>query len=256
MEQWICHNSCKARETNTIMGSWPLIKILHQKFPEDCIFVDLERVRLLFDEDGVPIQERFDSDNEFWTVDNPLPVNSIADNQEVLELWNDPVFKPGETLFRQTQEDVEWMMKIREQNPKTTILVIGQSVTTVKAWDTMDELVIRLQGFTNRFGSPNYIPEKKNILTPIITCFMIQTFGEAPPTDQPQPVILTTMPNMKYNWYCRHCAKIFPKNQCSRCRSELNPDDPLAKPGTWYCNKECQKADWKRHKKECKSIAE
>jgi MYND finger len=253
MEEWILHDSCNPRNANTLMGSWPLIKTLNAKFPTDCVFIDLERVSLLFDDKGIPIMERFDSESEFWTHTNPLPVNAIADKNDILELWEDPIFKPKEALFRQTQDEIKWMMKIHDAYPKTTILVIGQSVEIVKAWDSMDELVIRLQGFTNSLGSPAYIPEKKDIPTPVITCYMIQSFGDAP-QGKPKPMILTTVPNMSYNWYCRYCAKCFPSKRCPKCApgSKDNPKS-LEKKGTFYCNAECQKADWKRHKKECKA---
>ena len=233
------------------MSSWPLIKKINEKFQSDCIFTDLQRVHMLFDKKGVPIMERFDTDNEFWTEKNPLPVNSIANDEEILALWETPIFKPHETLFRQTQDEVRWMMKIRDKYPKTTVLLIGQSVEIVKAWDNMDELVIRLQGFTNRLGNV-YIPEKKDIPTPVVTCYMIQTFGDASPKDKPKPIILTAVPNTKYNWYCLHCAKRFPSKHCTRCLppTPVNKES-LDKLGTYYCNGDCKKTDWKRHKKEC-----
>jgi hypothetical protein len=254
MEEWILHASCSPQNANTIVGSWPLIKTINEKFQTDCVFVDLNRVYLLFDDKGKPIMDRFDTDNDFWTEENPLPVNSIADDEEVLVLWNEPTFRVGETLFTQTRDEVLWMMKIRDKYPKTTVLVIGQSVEMVKGWDSMDELAIRLQGFTNKIGAPNFTPEKKDIPTPVIRCYMIQTFGDFAPKGRGKPVVLTTVPNMRYNWYCRHCAKVFPDKRCPRCipKPVKNEKDSLDKPGTYYCNAECQKADWKRHKKECK----
>ncbi len=208
MEEWVAHEGCSASATTTIVGSWPLIKLLHEKFPTDCIFIDLQRVILLFDKNGFPIKERFDTDNTFWTKDNPLPVNSIENAEEVLELWR-------ERKFQQTQDEVRWMMKIRDKYPETTILVIGQDVES-------------------------------------LTCYMIQTFKDQSHTGKPKPVILTTVPNMKYNWFCRHCGKIFPSKQCPACAPVQNSKDTLAKSGTFYCNADCQKADWAHHKQTCK----
>ncbi len=42
---------------------------------------------------------------------------------------------------------------------------------------------------------------------------------------------------------CAHCKKSGLKfKHCSACKS------------VYYCSRECQKSDWKRHKKECKKI--
>lgn len=246
MEPWIVHESCNEKDANVIMGAWPLIKIINEKFPKDCIFADLERIHLLFDGKGMPIMDRFDTDNKFWTADNPLPVNSIADDNEVLELWKNPIFRPREALFRQNQDNIRWMMKIRDKYPDKITLVITQSIENVKAWNSMDELAIRMQGFTNKIGGPDLVPEKKDIPTPVIVCYMIQTFGKASSI-----VVLATEPNMKYGWYCRHCAKCFPNKRCPKCVPTKEDNDTISKIGTYYCDAECQKADWSRHKKVC-----
>ena len=48
--------------------------------------------------------------------------------------------------------------------------------------------------------------------------------------------------------HCSHCKKAgseqAPLKRCTRCRS------------AWYCNRDCQKADWKTHKKTCTSNAQ
>lgn len=44
---------------------------------------------------------------------------------------------------------------------------------------------------------------------------------------------------------CSHCKKAgFELKRCTRCKS------------IWYCNRDCQKADWKTHKKTCASNAQ
>lgn len=208
MEEWITHDSCRTTAASTIIGAWALIELLHKKFPTDFIFVDLKRVNLLFDKKGRPIEERFDTDNAFWTKANPLPVNSIEKAEEVLELWRD-------RKFMQTQEEVQWMVKIRDNYPETTVLVIGQDMEN-------------------------------------IVCYMVQTFKDQTHAGKPKPMILTAVPNMKYNWFCRYCGKIFPSKLCPACSPTQNPKDPLAKLGTFYCNAECQKADWVLHKQVCR----
>lgn len=46
--------------------------------------------------------------------------------------------------------------------------------------------------------------------------------------------------------YCGKCSRLEQKSEkfkkCARCKS------------TYYCGRECQKKDWKRHKKSCFNI--
>ena len=41
---------------------------------------------------------------------------------------------------------------------------------------------------------------------------------------------------------CQHCKKLGAKSYCSSCKS------------SYYCNVECQRADWKKHKRKCKKL--
>lgn len=50
---------------------------------------------------------------------------------------------------------------------------------------------------------------------------------------------------------CQNCGKKYEKKEkeckfkkCAKCQN------------AWYCNKECQKADWKKHKKKCGNFGE
>jgi len=245
MEEWIIHEDCDLDNSVKVINVWPVVKELHKRYPNDCVFIDLSRVGLLFNEHGEPVMERWDSQNEFWTASNPLPINSIADSQEVVSLWNEPIFTKQEALLRQTQDYVSWMAKIRDRYPETTTMVVCQSVETIPGWNSMDELAIRLQGFVNRVGTQPYIPKKKEIQVPVLTCYLIQSVvNDSPPNN----VILTTKPNSTYGWYCQYCGKNAPPQRCSKCPSAKTAED-FSKPGTWYCDASCQQKHWPIHKK-------
>jgi len=66
-----------------------------------------------------------------------------------------------------------------------------------------------------------------------------------PPPDT-QSLAEKLIPNKKLvvERMCAYCHKQTAKSICSKCKD------------TWYCNKECQKAAWKTHKKMCKPLEE
>ena len=46
------------------------------------------------------------------------------------------------------------------------------------------------------------------------------------------------------------------KRPCDACRMRPGPNKCVQCQSSWYCSRECQKADWKQHKRVCKEKAE
>lgn len=231
MENWAVHPNCSQYVAEWLLRLLPFIKQIHKTYHET-IFVDLTRVALLFDEKLEPLKERWDSDNPFWTVDNPLPINSIGDDQDLLTLW--PSNRTNETkiIFPQTRDAAQFMMNVRTEHSENNIVIACQDLLT------MD------------------IPESSEpVKVPTLTIYMIQIVSS--PDSKITHYVLTTEPNSQLNWYCRNCCKRNPSNlRCPKCVQDISDDDTYSKPGTFYCNTKCQKTDWPRHKLECNSSLE
>jgi hypothetical protein len=223
MEQWSVHPDCDIDTAGWVMRLKPFIMSINQKYPET-IYVDMSRIHTLFDEDKKPIQDRWNSDHEFWTKDNPLPLNVIADDEEMLALWpNDPEATVN-AIFPQTKETVAWAMKVRNEN-KNNIIVVCQGTVVVETKEGPQTL-------------------------PTMTFFSIQLFE----LKGDPHIIINMEPNSKYGWYCHYCSKQLKNSlRCTRCApqpSEENQEN-ISKPGTYYCDATCQKADWPTHKLAC-----
>jgi len=219
-ERWSVHPDCDIETAAWVMRLKPFIMSINQKYPET-IYVDLSRISTLFDENNRPIQERWNSDDPFWTKDNPLPINVIGDDNEMLALWPDDPNAKKNAIFPQTREIVAWSMAVRNAN-KNNIVIVCQGTTSVEE-------------------------DGKMHILPTMTFFSLQLYG--------LDIILNMEPNSKYGWYCRNCSKQLHKNlRCTRCaptKAEENQEN-ISKPGTYYCDAKCQKADWSRHKQECR----
>jgi len=223
-EQWSVHPDCDIEIAGWVMRLKPFIMSINEKYPET-IYVDLSRIHTLFDDKKRPIQERWNSDHPFWTAENPLPLNVIADDSEMLALWpTDPKVKPN-AIFPQKRETVEWAMQVRNKN-KNNIIIVCQGSMEVQT------------------------PEGPRVL-PTMTFFSMQFFEE----EKALNIILNMEPNSKYGWYCRNCSKQLVTNiRCSKCAPtdvEENQEN-ISKPGAYYCDAKCQKSDWGRHKSECR----
>lgn len=260
IEQWIPHPDISQETSEWLMLLYPFIKSTNEHFYET-IYIDMDRVKNMFDDQKVPIKERWDSDNSYWTRDNPLPFNSIGDDQELLALW--PTFNdnpnnsnpnnsnpnntnPNDTkkevtnfLFPQSRSDVQWMMDIRNQHNNIIIVVCSQLIEV---------------GVLN---------EKQNtdlIKVPVTTAYMIQILDSVDGKGIKKNVknyILTKEPNTKFSWYCRACCKLNSGYRCPNCVDIVKLNDAesdaenYSKLGTYYCNVKCQKDDWQRHKQVC-----
>lgn len=248
IEQWAPHPDVSQEVSEWLMLLYPFIKSTNDKYHET-IFIDITRVKDMFDEHKVPIKERWDSTNPFWTKDNPLPFNSIGDDQELLVLWPTDRDEMANFLFPQSRSDVQWMMDVRDRNSDVIIVVCSQHVNIRVLDDNQD-------GATDE-------PITKEVTVPVTIAYMIQTM-ESQVSDKKdvrktvKNYLLTKEPNTKFRWYCRACCKMNSSNmRCTRCvdlvksaEAESNPDN-YSKLGTYYCNGKCQKDDWPRHKLEC-----
>jgi hypothetical protein len=207
------------------MKLFHLVKALHAKFKET-IFVDLTRVHMLFNEKGEPLKEQWDENSPYWTKENPLPINVIGSDTELLEIWDTATGL--QTIFQQTKSDVQWLFQIRSLHDSSNMAIVCQDVIEMET----DEL--------------------NKVKMPTLTAYLIQRFqNEKGETDY----ILTLDPNSKLQWYCRYCGRARVSNLvCSKCRPPADMDPNLenySKPGVFYCDKKCQTADWPRHKLEC-----
>lgn len=233
MENWYVHPGCSQSTATWLMKLFHIIKTLHEKFKET-IFIDLTRVHMLFDDKGEPIKEHWDENSTFWTKDNPLPINVIQNDKEILALWD--TVTNLQTVFQQTKSEVQWLFQIRTLHDTSNMAVVCQDVLEVETDESADE------------------PESgevKKVKLATLTAYLIQRFQNEKGTDY----ILTMDPNSQLQWYCRYCGRAKVSNTvCARCKPPPESDPNLenySKPGVFYCDKKCQKADWPRHKLEC-----
>jgi len=258
IEQWAPHPDVSQETSEWLMLLYPFIKSTNNRYHET-IFIDMTRVKNMFDEHRVPIKERWDSTNPFWTQDNPLPFNSIGDDQELLALWPTDRDEMANFLFPQSRSDVQWMMDIRNQNNTDVIIVVCSQHVTIRVLDDNENL-----------DETQIEPKTKEVTVPVTIAYMIQTmFSNMKISDQNdvrknvKNYLLTMEPNTKFRWYCRACCKMNPSNlRCPKCvdlvkskEAESNPEN-YSKLGTYYCNANCQKDDWARHKLVCQLKSE
>lgn len=129
MEEWSTHSSCEAIAVEWLVRLAPFIKNIHNKYHET-IFIDFNRIHLMFDEQKKPLREAWDSNSKMWTKTNPLPINVIGNNEELLAIW-DSTFHSA--------EHVRWMMNVAKQHDyivlaclSTTIICYTIQITQIK----------------------------------------------------------------------------------------------------------------------------
>lgn len=152
MEKWIMHAKTKEMSTN-IIQLFPIIESIHSYFSNDIICIDMERVKLLFN-NGDLDKNLIDSTNPFWTKTNPFPINSIASDKEILSIWDRIPQGTQKLIFTQNKKDIESLIDLKNKNPLNTILVLCTYFREKKDEKDKDE------------------NEKK--YTEICTCYMIR----------------------------------------------------------------------------------
>jgi len=235
MENWAVHPDCPQHVAEWLLRLLPFIKQIDNAYHET-IFVDLTRVNLLFDDKMEPLKERWDSENPFWSLENPLPINSIGDDQELLALWpaKGMISDDAQIIFQQSLDDAKFILNVRSEHTKRNIVVACQDTVALEV--------------------PVADDSPKIIKVPTLTLYMIQIVSM--PTKKITHYVLTTEPNSQINWYCRNCCKRNSSNlRCPECVQEITADDAYSKPGTFYCNAKCQLEDWPRHKQTCRKSA-
>ncbi|HXT82920.1 MAG TPA: hypothetical protein VN704_00985 [Verrucomicrobiae bacterium] len=128
VETWVISDKTGFSEkfdlSGQIMGIFPIIKSLHERFPTDILHLDLQRIHLLFDENGKVISERLIIDkNPFWHAKNPFPINSIDSDQEILSIWDRKVPGTANFIFTQLGDDIQKLIDIKNKDSNTVLLV-------------------------------------------------------------------------------------------------------------------------------------
>jgi hypothetical protein len=146
-ENWTIHNKSQDMSQN-IIQLFPIIKNIHKQFPTDIIHADLMRMELLF-EDGKINKTRINPENPFWSPENPFPINSIANDDEILSIWDRVPPGSGKLIFTQKKTDVQQLIKLKNENSPGTILIVGTFCKTMKA-------------------------KRKILVSEVCTCYMIE----------------------------------------------------------------------------------
>ena len=207
-------------EQAIITKLYPALERIHEQHPKDILFVDIPRVDLLFDKDQKLLVPLLDSNNEMWTLENPLPINSTTHQNDIIDIWRTQKESTIQSMY-----DLMWLLKIQKLYPHQICLVVCQNAIDSE-----------IAGETIR--------------VPTFTIHTIQLLNR-----KDRGILLSTSPNSVYNWFCKHCAKDKPTKKCTGCfQNTTATDENFSKPGTWYCDAECQKKDWFRHKNECVTI--
>jgi len=106
---------------------WQWIYNIHKEYKHDILQVDLARVCLLFDERGKLIKERKLVNCPFWTGENPYPINSLTDNNSIIEFIDDPQKKH---IMIQNRERVLELLAEKDADPTRIILVAAQYIVS------------------------------------------------------------------------------------------------------------------------------
>lgn len=130
-ENWNMHKNANDMGLN-IIQLFPIIEKLHNQFNTDIIYIDLNNVNLLFNDKGVLINDLTDSKNPFWTQKNPFPINCIANDNEIISIWDRKIPGTEKMIFTQLKYDIEELIKLKNLNPLNTILIVGTFYKTMQ----------------------------------------------------------------------------------------------------------------------------
>lgn len=148
VEQWITHAKALDMSQN-IIQLYPIIKNLHKQFETDIIHIDLERVELLFNEQRNIIRELVNPENPCWHPENPFPINCIANDEEIASIWDRKPPGTEKLVFTQRKIDIEALIKLKNENPLNTILLVCTFYKTMQK-------------------------EEKVLISEVCTCYMIR----------------------------------------------------------------------------------
>lgn len=167
-EKWLIHAKAQELSSNFIQ-LYPILESLHNAFKTDIIHMDMSRIGQLFDSQGL-IRERLNIENPFWTRKNPFPINPVSNDDEILSIWDRKIPGSDQLIFTQRKIDVEALIKLKNENPLNTILIVCTCYKTFQK-------------------------ENRNLTVEVCTCYMIRIIF---PTDEKKSVqyLLTVEPTL------------------------------------------------------------
>lgn len=124
LEKWITHAKAENMSVN-IIQLFPVLKNVHQQYPTDIIHLDFDRMGFLFDEKQNIRKELVNPEHSFWSTQNPFPINSIGNDDEILSIWDRKPSGTNNLIFTQSKTVIQSLIKLKNENPLNTVLIVG-----------------------------------------------------------------------------------------------------------------------------------
>ena len=121
-EEWLIHPKVPDLESQIIIQLWPFIESNHQIHPQDIIWVDANRIHLMFDK-GKLDPKLCNFQHPKWSNQNPIPVNSIFDDHQVIEIWERKIPGSEKLIHTQQLEDIKTMLT--EKNKYKNVILVA-----------------------------------------------------------------------------------------------------------------------------------